>query len=131
MDRSDESRKALLRRYAIVLAVLAAYYLIVKFIGFSLDCPFRKITGLRCPGCGISSMFLALSEGDFSKAFHCNQVLFFMVPLFVLAAIIKVIFMPRFLSPKSLFYRTTAIVTLVILIGFGILRNIYDFRQMR
>lgn len=50
-----------------------------------------------------------------------------MVPLFVLAAIIKVIFMPRFLSPKSLFYRTTAIVTLVILIGFGILRNIYDF----
>jgi Protein of unknown function (DUF2752) len=35
-------------------------------------CLFRRITGLACPGCGLTRAFVALSRGDFTAAiaFH-------------------------------------------------------------
>lgn len=127
MARSDDKRLVLIRRYAVVLALLVSYYLIVRLTGLSISCPFRAVTGYRCPGCGISSMFQALAKGDISEAFHCNQVLFFMIPLLVLAAVVKVIFLPEFLFPKSRFYRVSTIAAIVVLITFGVLRNVFDF----
>ena len=127
MARSDDKRKVLVRRYAIVLALLISYFPFTRLTGLSISCPFRALTGYRCPGCGISSMFLALSEGEISEAFHCNQVLFFMIPLLVLAAVVKVIFLPEFLFPKSRFYRVSTIAAIVVLIVFGVLRNVFEF----
>ena len=120
-------RRELLKRYGIALALLAAYYCVVRFTGLSIPCPFKKITGLRCPGCGISRMLMAMSKGHFSEAVGYNQVLFFMVPLFVVFTVIKIAFMPKFLDPKSKFYRIMTYSALVVLLAFGILRNVYKF----
>lgn len=35
-------------------------------------CPFRAVTGLPCPGCGMTRAFCALGHGDLSGAFGYN-----------------------------------------------------------
>lgn len=37
-------------------------------------CPFRAITGLLCPGCGMTRAFCALGHGEFRKALSFNAV---------------------------------------------------------
>jgi len=38
--------------------------------GGPVVCPHRRVTGLMCPGCGLSRSFVSLSHGDVSGAFH-------------------------------------------------------------
>lgn len=37
-------------------------------------CPFRAVTGLPCPGCGMTRAFCALGHGDLSGAFGYNAL---------------------------------------------------------
>ena len=39
------------------------------------------MTGLDCPGCGITRLMLSLSEGDLAAAFHANEALFILGPI--------------------------------------------------
>lgn len=43
-------------------------------------CPFRMITHIPCPGCGMTRAMLCLGRLDFGKAIHLNA---FSIPLFV------------------------------------------------
>src|SRR5690606_39963391 len=44
-----------------------------------IPCPFYKVTGHYCPGCGITRAISALLERDFKSAWH-NNILLFIVP---------------------------------------------------
>jgi hypothetical protein len=35
-------------------------------------CPFRLVTGLPCPGCGLTRSWVYLAHGDFSEALRAN-----------------------------------------------------------
>ena len=37
-------------------------------------CPFRSITGLLCPGCGMTRAFCALGHGEIGRAIHFNAL---------------------------------------------------------
>jgi hypothetical protein len=37
-------------------------------------CPFRALTGLPCPGCGMTRAFCALGHGDLLRAIHFNAL---------------------------------------------------------
>lgn len=37
-------------------------------------CPFRAVTGIPCPGCGMTRAFCALGHGDLSGAFGYNAL---------------------------------------------------------
>ena len=39
-------------------------------------CPFRALTGLLCPGCGITHAFLSLGRLDFAGAYAANPIVF-------------------------------------------------------
>jgi hypothetical protein len=41
--------------------------------GFVL-CPFRAVTGLPCPGCGMTRAFCAIGHGDFASAVGFNPL---------------------------------------------------------
>jgi hypothetical protein len=41
--------------------------------GFVL-CPFRAVTGLPCPGCGMTRAFCSIGHGDFASAFGFNPL---------------------------------------------------------
>lgn len=49
--------------------------------GWQLPCLFHQITGMKCPGCGISRMCLAILDGDFSQAFYWNGAVFLCLPI--------------------------------------------------
>ncbi|EHQ28310.1 DUF2752 domain-containing protein [Mucilaginibacter paludis] len=34
-----------------------------------IPCPFKKLTGIDCPGCGFQRSFIALMRGDFHQSF--------------------------------------------------------------
>ncbi len=110
----------MLKKYFIVIFIGILYYLLIMFMDISLSCPFRYVTGYLCPGCGITTMFLALLNGDFPTARQANVFLFYTLP-FLLASIIL-----RDICGKALarsldryIYPLYAIALLV----FGIVRN--------
>jgi Protein of unknown function (DUF2752) len=50
--------------------------------GFFPLCPFHVITGLNCPGCGMTRGFNALFQGDVLGALHFNALIPFFTILF-------------------------------------------------
>lgn len=75
---------AVLKRYAALLALGIAYLVFCRTTGLSLPCPFHAVTGLDCPGCGITRLMLALTDGNFTVAFRANEALFLLGPLLLL-----------------------------------------------
>ena len=55
------------------LAVAAgfAYYMLARF-HFAVPCIFRTITGLKCPGCGVTHMLINMVQMNFAGAFAAN-----------------------------------------------------------
>ncbi len=70
---------------ALLLAAGLGYALWVRLTGLAIPCPFRAVTGLLCPGCGVTRLCLALLRGDFPAAWSANPVLLLLLP--VLAAL--------------------------------------------
>lgn len=52
----------------------AAYCGFVKYTGKGIPCFFRYIFHLRCPGCGITHMLLALAKGDLKGACRSKTI---------------------------------------------------------
>jgi len=55
-----------------------------------LDCPFRSLTGLPCPICGISRSSALMLHGDVVGSFRAHPI----GPLFILAAIAAIVWAP-------------------------------------
>ncbi|MDY6833846.1 MAG: DUF2752 domain-containing protein [Chloroflexota bacterium] len=62
-------------------------------------CAFNRITGLPCPGCGLTRAFCAISHGQFAQAWDLNP---FSYPLY--ASALLVLFRPLI----ALFWPRTA-----------------------
>lgn len=79
MDCKKRLHKVLAWAGAVMLAALA-YAALVRALGRGLPCPFHALTGLLCPGCGVTRMGLRLLHGDVFGAFSANPVLFCALP---------------------------------------------------
>ena len=105
---------------------------ILIFIGafiLKIECPIHKLTGLYCPGCGITRMFISLFKLKFYQAFRYNPLLFLYLIIFGLYCLYYLILKkigkePIKISNKFLY------VIICITILFGILRNIDLFRWL-
>ena len=84
MKRLDSEQKSrlykLLIKTAILLGIGVGYLLIIQFTPFGIPCVFHLVTGLDCPGCGISRMFVALSRGDILLAAQSNLLVLCLLP---------------------------------------------------
>lgn len=121
----EQRRRALYKKIAIGLGIGIAYYLFVTLTGWAIPCPLYAITGLYCPGCGITRMFISLLSLEFAQAFHNNAV----VCVLLLPAI-------GFSTMKAIQYVKTGQVTykrwegvlvflaLLLTLGFGVIRNL-------
>ena len=103
------------------------YFLFIKLTGISIPCPVNLISGgkLKCPGCGITRMCLNILKGDFRNAFYANPCLFILLPVWIILILIRIIFQPECLEKNGRLYKFTVISSLIILLIFGILRNIF------
>ena len=70
-----------LKKHLLVFIIGFAYLLWVLATDIYLPCPFRLVTGLKCPGCGITHMIIALSRFDLKNAFFANPLIFTLLPI--------------------------------------------------
>ncbi|MEE3468267.1 MAG: DUF2752 domain-containing protein [Eubacterium sp.] len=111
-----------------VACLLGGGYAILCMQGIMIPCVFFEVTGLRCPGCGVTHMMLSLIQLDFDGAFHANQALFILLPFFVFFGIKITI---RYIRTGSLRLtnaeKIICFIVIVLLLIFAILRNLLAF----
>ena len=52
-----------------------------------LFCPFKALTGIPCPGCGITRAMLSITKGDFHGAFSYNPFSFFLLFMVIISVV--------------------------------------------
>lgn len=83
---STRSRTSKQRLFQVLLAWSGllllgfGYAAVAKAFG-GLPCVFRMATGLKCPGCGVTHMCLALLDGDWTRAFRENGAVLCLLPV--------------------------------------------------
>ena len=110
---------------ALVLAAGVGYAGWVHLTHLSVPCLFHMVTGLQCPGCGVSRMCLALMRLDITSAWQANPVLLLLLPLIGgLLAYRAVVYVRRGHVPtqrwETLVWGGLAVVLLI----WGIVRNV-------
>ena len=110
---------------AAAAAALYAEWFIMTGIG--LPCPIYRLTGLKCPGCGITHMLSALMRGRFHEAFVANPFLLATSPL-LFWLIFREMKPPRTLRGNRV-RRGLLCGYIAGLVIFGILRNMQAFSQ--
>ena len=92
--------------------------------GIAIPCLFHKVTGLLCPGCGVSRMCIALMRGNIAEAAKYNGLLLFLLPFL---ALIFGDYLLRYIKTGKLVFRkwenAALYIMIIMLIIFGILRN--------
>jgi len=63
-----------------VVAVIALYVLNPSQTWFLPSCQFHKLTGLYCPGCGMTRATHHLLHGHLLTALHCNALFTLALP---------------------------------------------------
>lgn len=108
----------------ILLGIGFAYYLLIQFTPFHLFCLFQRITKLACPGCGITHFLVRLLHFDIPGAVQENVAVAGLILLWGSLLFIRVIWHPKWLQKNGRFERILAYICVVLLLLFGILRNL-------
>lgn len=100
------------------------YLVWLKLTGIAVPCVFYRVTGLKCPGCGITRMLIALSGFRIKEAFLSNPFLLVTLPL-LLFIILYIRAKEKRGEALPKWCRWLIWIYLFSLIIFGIVRNLY------
>lgn len=121
-------RKRLLRviLYAVLLISVGILYgVFVSRTGIAIPCVFHLVTGLECPGCGVTRMCVALMHLDFKRAYASNQMIFILSPVLLILFLTCVVgYIRKGNWETNRIQNAVLYVCIALLIGFGIARNI-------
>lgn len=121
-------RRRLLRLvifYSSLLASGLLYALICRLLGGGIPCLFHVMTGLRCPGCGITRMALCLLSFELAEAFEWNSAAFIALPFAVFVIIYQSIIFIKTGSGKLTRLSNVILIFLIVLfLGYAVIRNI-------
>lgn len=98
------------------------YAVFIKITGISIPCLFREITGLKCPGCGITTFFMNMFRGDIKTAISANPSLVIVLPL--LGAVLISVYVKNSWDIRKRWTLWCLYLSLFFLLSFGILRNL-------
>lgn len=105
-------------------AVLILYLLVFKTYGAGIPCLFNKITGYKCPGCGMTHALSELTKGNIIGAWKYNSLSITAFPVICLYSLYRII------SEKVLrregFYKwelAFLIIIFFVVILYGCIRN--------
>lgn len=119
-----ERRNKVLRTFAVLAVAGVLYGLITGWLGFGIPCPVHYFTGFKCPGCGVSRMFISLMKLDFKSAFEANRLLLVTLP--VIASLLFVYFFRYIKTGSRKITKAENIIYIVLIITFlifGVVRN--------
>jgi len=110
---------------AIALAIVYYKYNPAKY-GLFPQCPFHKLTGLDCPGCGSQRALHALLHLDFKAAAGYNLLMIISIPFLSVHFFYKLksFFLKREVRWAVIYHPITPKIIFVLVIVFWITRNI-------
>ncbi len=115
----------LLTKLFLVAAVGVGYALWVNLTHWSIPCPFHAVTGLLCPGCGVTRMCLALLRLDVAAAWRANGVLLvLLLPMGVLLLYRAVVYVQKGHEPAQRWETLVWSGMAVVLLLWGVVRNV-------
>ena len=96
----------------------------IPYFGHYYTCPFKDMTGLSCPGCGITRAFIAIGHGDIITALKNNPLILLFFPVFLLRFTqrLQEIFFKGFYAIR--FNGQVLLFIAVFFLSFGIIRMI-------
>lgn len=112
------------RGFAVLLGIGIAYYVFYRLTNIGIRCPTNLIFGILCPTCGVSRMFLALSQSDLRGALYYNAAVLVLLPL--LLAVLVSYYRAYIVTGERKFkrwHRVALTVAVVILVAYGVMRN--------
>ena len=109
----------------ILIIIIIGYYFLYQFYHIGIPCPIHYFTGFYCPGCGLTRMIFALINLDFYQAFRFNPLLFIMLIVFLIIKGMEFLF-----HQKIKLNNFTTYTLLIIVIGYGIIRNLPMFSYL-
>ena len=110
------------KRFLVFFLIGVLYICIQIKYNIGIPCLFYKITGLYCPGCGITRAIISLVKLEFYQAFRYNMMIVILIPFVIICSFYKYIMKGQKEIPSYIFF-----ILLVIIMIFAILRNIPFF----
>ena len=116
-----------------VILISIGYYFFFKNTHIGLVCPIHELLHVDCPGCGLSRMIFSIMELDFYQAFRYNPLMFILTPFIIVIFIDLIIGFVhnrngKIISKIPVF---AWIIIYVVILGYGIIRNIEPFTYLR
>ena len=113
--------------FVVIILLITGYYFFLNPYEqeyFFISCPFYKITGYQCSGCGSQRAFHEILHLNFEEAFHQNALVLIAIPYFSLIFFTS-FFQEKFAKLRQfLIGKKTILILFVIVILFGIFRNL-------
>ncbi len=111
---------------AVGLIVFGGSYLIFFLtFGVGIPCIFYKLTGLQCPGCGMTRAAAALWKGNIAEAMDDNALCLTVLPALCLYLIYRVV---RYINGGDDGFSVWEYILLILLLavtaGYGVIRNV-------
>ena len=118
--------KKLLIVSLILLGIILLFFFNPENTAIYPRCPFKLLTGLQCPGCGLQRSAYCLLHGEWRQAICHNIILFVFLPYLLLLVL------TNWFDPNNKYKRLrnfclhnyTVYVCLFILLVWGVVRNI-------
>ena len=127
MEQKQRALKLIKKAVPLLLLGLA-YYILVRLTGHGIPCIIKTITGVHCPGCGISRMFVALIGGDIKAAAGYNLLVLCLLPFGAILGIIKAVSYIKTGEVKTSKAESIGwIIVFVLVVAFWIMRNLPQF----
>ena len=82
--------------YFILIVIIAAIY--ITGMAFGITCPILMLTGISCPGCGMTRAWVCALHGDIAGAFGWH-------PLFLLPVVLAALYLLRRHIPETVMDR--------------------------
>ena len=101
------------------------FLLFFRHFGFGIPCIFHRITGLKCPGCGMTHAVSALLQGKVREAKEYNLLsVLFLPPFAVLFTYHIVRYVKDGKTEIGLIEDGVYVIMLFITIAYGVARNL-------
>lgn len=108
----------------VILAIGFLYLFFFQKFGFGIPCIFNKLTGYKCPGCGMTRAMAEIWDGNFKVAMQYNALSLTVLPvvcIYLLYRFVRVKIKKR--EGVYIWEYFLLILLIITAVGYGYIRN--------